>query len=57
MADFLNMGGYAFFIWPSYILTIVVLVVLGGLAYRFLHAQEKILEELEKDQPSGKADQ
>jgi len=55
MADFLNMGGYAVFVWPSYILSIAVLVLLGVMAYRFLHAQEEALKEIE-DSLSGKAD-
>jgi heme exporter protein D len=55
MADFLNMGGYAFFVWPSYIVSIIVLVLLGVSAYRFLHSQEAALREMEESL-SGKAE-
>lgn len=55
MAAFLTMGGYALFVWPSYIVSIIVLVLLGVSAYRFLHAQEAALREMQESL-SGKAE-
>ncbi len=46
---FLNMGGYAGFVWPSYGLTAVVLVVLLVSSLRFLKSQEAILASLRGD--------
>ncbi len=31
-AEFINMGGYGFYIWSSYILTVIVFAVLYGTA-------------------------
>jgi heme exporter protein D len=55
MATFLNMGGYALFVWPSYIVSIAVLVFLGVSAYRFLRTQEAALREMEESL-SGKGE-
>jgi heme exporter protein CcmD len=38
MTDFLNMGGYAVFIWGSYLIAVVLLVVLYARSVRALNA-------------------
>lgn len=48
MAEFLNMGGYAAYVWPCYIVTFVVLIGLGLGARRTLKRQEAALENLDK---------
>ena len=34
MSEFFNMGGYAMFVWPSYGLTLIVLLLNWWLPYR-----------------------
>ena len=34
MSEFLNMGGYAMFVWPSYGLTLIVLLLNWWLPYQ-----------------------
>ncbi len=45
-AEFFAMGGYAQFVWPSYGLTAVVLVVLLALSRKFMKSNEAELERL-----------
>ncbi len=47
LSDFLSMGGYGRFIWPSFVLSAVVL---GGLlmqSFRFLKSSEQELSALQ----------
>ncbi len=46
VAEFLAMGGYAEFVWPSYGLTAVVLVVLLALSRKFMNKNEAELKRL-----------
>ncbi|WP_407702174.1 heme exporter protein CcmD [Varunaivibrio sulfuroxidans] len=41
------MGGYAAFVWPSFILTAVVLVVMGFVSWRAMKKNESELKELQ----------
>ncbi len=34
MSEFLNMGGYAAFVWPAYVAVMLVVVVLGVQSWR-----------------------
>lgn len=45
--EFLEMGGYAGFVWPSYIAVALVLIVLMYLSIRSLKAAEADLQSLE----------
>ncbi len=49
MEEFLNMGGYGAFIWPSYGVSLLVLVFLVLLSFRRLRRVERALEPLEQD--------
>ena len=52
MSQYFAMGGYAAFIWPSYALAIVLLVVVFALAARRLAAAEQALDGSETgDEP------
>ncbi len=48
MAQFLDMGGYAAFVWPSFAVTAVVLVGLLVASLRSLRAREAALESLKQ---------
>jgi len=55
--DFLDMGGYGAFIWPSYGVTAVVMIVMLVASLRMLRANEATLQALEastKDEPGEK---
>ena len=46
MATFLEMGGYAAFVWPAFGITLAVLAGLLGLSVRSLGARETALAAL-----------
>jgi len=52
LSGFLEMGGYAAFVWPSYALTAVVMVALVVGTLRELRARQRRLHELEAARPS-----
>ncbi|WP_395015862.1 heme exporter protein CcmD [Dongia sp.] len=45
MSEYLSMGGYAAFIWPSYGIAALLLVVLFLLSGRRLQAAERVLDD------------
>ncbi|GAB2177594.1 heme exporter protein CcmD [Dongia sp. agr-C8] len=45
MSEFLSMGGYAAFIWPSYGVAALLLVALFLLSARRLQAAERVLDD------------
>ena len=47
MAEALNMGGYAAYVWPCYIVTVIVLTALIVTARRSIRRQEEALADLE----------
>jgi heme exporter protein D len=51
ISKFLDMGGYAGFVWPSYVVVFAVLAVLLWLSLRGLRAAESELQRLEGDTP------
>ncbi len=51
---FFEMGGYAAFVWPSYILTLAVLVAQAGWS-RFQHTAAIRDAKLEQDDDAGTA--
>lgn len=57
MTEYFAMGGYAAFIWPSYGVAIVLLIVLFLLSARRLNAAENALndESSDTDTPGGDA--
>ncbi len=54
LSEFLNMGGYAHFIWPSYGVVAVVLVALLVISLRELKTAKRDLDALAP--PDGKED-
>ena len=55
MSGYLAMGGYAAFIWPSYALAVVLLVLVFVLASRRLEAATRALEDSESAARQGAA--
>ncbi len=49
MEEFLNMGGYGAFIWPSYGISFLILAFLVVLSFRRLRRIERTLKPLEQD--------
>ncbi|MFA5120827.1 heme exporter protein CcmD [Zavarzinia sp.] len=52
IADFLAMGGYAAFVWPSFALTFLVVIVLGVTSRRALKQAQARLDLLEQSRPA-----
>jgi heme exporter protein D len=53
MAKFLEMGGYAVYVWPSFAMAAVVMVGLLVTSLRTLRAREAVLKRLEAaEQPA-----
>ncbi len=50
--DFLDMGGYAAYVWPAYALAALVLVALLVSSLRSLRAGQSELKRLEAELPS-----
>ena len=57
VTEFLAMGGYASFVWPSYILAAVVLATLLGLSLRDLRRNENTLKALRADRRGASGDE
>lgn len=55
MADYLHMGGYALYVWGSYLLTALVLGALFLGALRTLQRRERELEALRSLAPHRRA--
>ena len=49
LSSFLHMGGYAGFVWTSFGITLLVLIVLLAVSLRSLRAQEATLARLQGD--------
>jgi heme exporter protein D len=49
MEQFLAMGGYAAYVWPAYLITAFVMLLLVVVTLRDLRAQRRILAALESD--------
>jgi heme exporter protein D len=47
MAEFFDMGGYAWFVWPSYLVAAAVLIAMLALSLRSMRAREAELESLQ----------
>ncbi|HJN26262.1 MAG TPA: heme exporter protein CcmD [Rhodospirillales bacterium] len=45
--EFFNMGGYGAFIWPSYLVSALVMVVMLVVSLRLLRANQAMLKVLE----------
>ncbi|MBT7769417.1 MAG: heme exporter protein CcmD [Rhodospirillales bacterium] len=54
MQEFLDMGGYAAFIWPCFIVSAVLLVGLLVVSQRQLRTTEATLNALEAEMPARK---
>ena len=52
ISDFLDMGGYAAYVWPAYALAALVLVALLVSSLRSLRAGQRELKRLEAKMPS-----
>jgi len=51
LVEFLNMGGYAEFIWPSWAITLVVLGVLLMQSLKSMRSNERLLADMEAQSP------
>ena len=51
MVEFLNMDGYAGFIWPSWAITLVVLGVLLMQSLKSMRSNERLLADMEAQAP------
>ena len=49
MSEFLEMGGYAAFIWPAYLLAAVLLGGLTWVSYRGMREREALVNDLRKE--------
>ncbi len=52
MAEFFEMGGYAAYVWPAYVVTAVVMLGLLVASLKGLRAREETLKALEGSRPS-----
>ncbi len=56
MAEFLHMGGYAQFVWPSYVLTFLVIALnIWGAVRMHAEARTQALRRLQMTPQSGAA--
>lgn len=53
--DFFNMGGYGGYVWPSYLVTALVMVVMLVVSLKFLKSNETTMKNLEpsKEEKAG----
>jgi len=51
LVEFLSMGGYAGFIWPSWAITLVVLGVLMMQSLKSMRSNERLLADMEAQSP------
>jgi len=49
--DFLDMGGYAAFVWPALVLTALTMALLAALSLRRLRQHDADLARLEGERP------
>jgi len=49
MADFFAMGGYAGFVWPAYIITIIVLIAAIVVSLQAHRTARRSVQRLEED--------
>jgi len=49
MSEFLEMGGYGAFVWPSYAVTALVMIAVFVSSRRFLKSKERELESLQRE--------
>lgn len=54
MAEFFSMGGYGAYVWPSYVMTAVVMGVLLITSLRSLKATESAFDRLKGDANANK---
>ena len=51
MAEFLAMGGYAWYVWPAYLVTFVVLVAnLVAARNRYSHLRKRLINKLRREE-------
>ena len=55
LSSFFEMGGYAVFVWPSYLVTAFVLTILFVTTLRYLRTNEAELKDLQgQSQPAAR---
>jgi len=54
MAEFFSMGGYGAYVWPSYVMTAVVMAVLLFTSLRSLKATEAAFDRLKGEADANK---
>ena len=55
MSEFLSMGGYAVFVWPAFLVSLIVLVGLTVVSLRTYREQKATLAALEAEHKSKAA--
>jgi heme exporter protein D len=55
LREFLDMGGYAVFVWPAFIVTLALMLVLAVVSRRSLRASQRSLAALEGAAKRGDA--
>ena len=48
LSSFLSMGGYGFYVWPAYIITAILLILLFIYSYMKKNSNSKKLESLKE---------
>ena len=56
LATFLEMGGYAAYVWPSFLITAALLVGLAGASRKAWRDSVTVLEALQADRRRGRRD-
>lgn len=53
MAEFFQMGGYAVYVWPAYIITFVILIGMVVFTVRSYRKTQDLLSQLDHQQDKG----
>jgi len=54
MAEFFSMGGYGAYVWPSYVMTAVIMAVLLIVSMRSLRATQTAFDRLKNEASANK---
>lgn len=52
MSEFFHMGGYGAFVWPAYLLSVIVLCIMTVATSRAYQKHKRLLRQLEDGAPS-----
>lgn len=51
LTEFLQMGGFANYVWPAYLITILVMTLVALVSWRSLRKVRRQLEQLKQARP------